>query len=327
MAMEMERPKRQVAAVKKILAVAIANTAMSKTISDSAAASLAGVRPYIKGLIQRLDIRGYEIGPHYVIDYRESPASGLDAIFPDTLPASPPDAVLCMSKTVLDKVSGKSGWNTVPLAGIVSVPLNKPNVCGVDGQRQQIGHAYYDKLLAALPSLQASSPPNQRVHVLNVPGYPPSDEALRLINQGAHPVLVNSVPVATPTDANIAAAINGITAPGALLVLPVDTFFGSAAAIITAARAKSLPDFWPVTDWVRHSNSPTKSAVGGYGVPQALCGEMLADRIAFVWTNGSMPNPAFVKVDTKDDVVWAVSEAAAADAGVSTATVSGLRNL
>jgi hypothetical protein len=317
--------KRQAAAVKHILAVAIANTAMSKTISDSAAASLAGVRPYIKGLIQRLDIRGYEIGPHYVIDYRESPASGLDAIFPDVLPASPPEAVLCMSKTVLDKVSGKSGWNPVPLAGIVSVPLNKPNVCGIDGQRQQIGHDYYDKLLAAIPSLQSSAA--NRVHVLNVPGYPPSDEALRLINQGSRPVTVNSVPVANPTDANIIGAINGITAPGALLVLPVDTFFGSAPTIITTARAKSLPDFWPVTDWVRHSNSPTKSAVGGYGVPQALCGEMLADRIAFVWTNGSMPNPAFVKVNTKDDVVWAVSDAAATDAGVSTATVSGLRNL
>ena len=231
-----------------------------------------------------------------------------------------------MSKTVLDKVSGKSGWNPVPLAGIVSVPLNKPNVCGIDGQRQQIGHDYYDKLLAAIPSLQSSAA--NRVHVLNVPGYPPSDEALRLINQGQG-----------PRDCELRAGRQSDRRQyhwghqrhhrtgRADLVLPVDTFFGSAQTIITTARAKSLPDFWPVTDWVRHSNSPTKSAFGGYGVPQALCGELLADRIAFVWTNGSMPNPSFIKVNTKDDVVWAVSDAAATDAGVSTATVSGLRNL
>ena len=90
MAMEEKAPKRKVAAVKTILAVAIANTATSKTISNSASASLAGVRPYIKGLIQRLDIRGYEIGPHYVIDYRETPATGLGAIFPTTLPPTHP---------------------------------------------------------------------------------------------------------------------------------------------------------------------------------------------------------------------------------------------
>ena len=327
MAIEGEAPKRKVAAVKTILAVAIANTATSKTISDSTPASLAGVRPYIKGLIQRLNIRGYEIGPHYVIAYRESPPAGLDAIFPTTLPANPPDAVLCMSKTVLDKVSSRTAWDTVKIAGIVSVPLNRPNVCGIDGQRQQIGRDYYDKLLAALPSLQQSAA--NRVHVLHVPGYPPSDESLRQINQGPRPVPVNVVSVADPTDANIIAAINAITAPGALLVLPVDTFFGSAPAIIAAARAKFLPDFWPVTDWVRHVNTTTsRSAVGGYGVPQVLCGELLADRIAHVWTNGSMPNPAFIRVNTRDDVVWAVSDAAAAEARITPATnIPGLRNL
>src|SRR5436190_6046895 len=167
---------------KTILAVAIANTAMNRTISDSTPASLAGVRPYIKGLIQRLDIRGYEIGVHYVIDYRESPAAGLGAIFPAAPPPNPPDAVLCMSKTVLDKVPNTAAWNTVTIAGIVSVPLNRPNVCGIESRRQQIGRDYYDKLLAALPSLQQSAA--NRVHVLNVPGYTPSDESLRLIRQG-----------------------------------------------------------------------------------------------------------------------------------------------
>jgi len=312
-------------AAKTILAVAIANTAVSKTISDTSPASLAGVRPYINGLIQRLAIRGYQIGPHYIIDYRETPAAGLGAIFTPTLPNPAPDAVLCMSKTVLDKVSSTAAWNSVKVAGIVSIPLNKPNICGIDGQRQQIGRNYYEKLLAALPSLSSSAA--NRVHVLHVPGYPPSDDSLQRIQAGATPVQLNVVPVASPTDANILAAINAITAPGALLVLPVDAFFGSAKLIIDTARAKSLPDFWPVTDWVQHSNSPTKSALGGYGVPQVLCGELLADRIAFFWTNGSMPNPAFIKVNTTDDVVWAVSDAAAAQLNITPARIAGLRNM
>ena len=164
-------------------------------------------------------------------------------------------------------------------------------------------------------------------YIEHVPGYPPSDDSLQRIQAGATPVQLNVVPVASPTDANILAAINAITAPGALLVLPVDAFFGSAKLIIDTARAKSLPDFWPVTDWVQHSNSPTKSALGGYGVPQVLCGELLADRIAFIWTNGRMPNPAFIKVNTTDDVVWAVSDAAAAELNITPARIAGLRNM
>ena len=81
-----------------------------------------------------------------------------------------------------------------------------------------------------------------------------------------------------------------------------------------------------VCDCGRRHN-PTKSAFGGYGVPQVLCGELLADRIAFVWTNGGMPTPKFIKVNTNTDVVWAVSAAAATDAGVMAANIPGLRIL
>ena len=41
-----------------------------------------------------------------------------------------------------------------------------------------------------------------------------------------------------------------------------------------------------------------------------------------------MPNPKFPKVNTRDDVVWAVSDAAAAEARITPATnIPGLRNL
>ena len=141
----------------------------------------------------------------------------------------------------------------------------RANICGISGERHQIGRDYYDKLLATIPNLE-------KVYVLHKDNYPPSVKALAKIQTGSHPASVVPVPVGSPYgDADIRNAINGITgtASSALLVLPADSFFGSANNIIALAHAKSLPDFWPVTDWVRHS-AAAASAVGGYGFPQRL---------------------------------------------------------
>jgi hypothetical protein len=304
-------------AAKTILAVAIANTQKSQTITDASAASLSGVRPYIKGLIQRLDICGFEIGTnnHYVIDYRETPQAQLSSIYTGT-----PDFVLCMSSTVLAAVP--STW-AMPIVAIVSdVPSPLPsNVCGISGERHQIARDYYDKLLATIPNLQ-------NVYVLHKDNYQPSVKALAKIQTGSHPATVVPVPVGSPYgDADIQNAISGITntAASALLVLPADSFFGSANNIIALAHAKTLPDFWPVTDWVRHSASAA-SAVGGYGFPQVRCGELLADRIASLWSTGAIPNPAFKKIDNSE-AVWLVSDAAAANLRVTPSTRAGLRHV
>ena len=40
-----------------------------------------------------------------------------------------------------------------------------------------------------------------------------------------------------------------------------------------------------------------------------------------------MPTPAFIKVNTTDDVVWAVSDAAAAELNITPARIAGLRNM
>ena len=304
-------------AAKTILAVAISNTQKNQTITDASAASLSGVRPYIKGLIQRLDVCGFEIGTnnHYVIDYRETTQAQLSAIYSGT-----PDFVLCMSSTVLAAVP--STW-TMPIIAIGSDVPNplRANICGISGERHQIGRDYYDKLLATIPNLE-------KVYVLHKDNYPPSVKALAKIQTGSHPATVVPVPVGSPYgDAEIQNAINGITgtASSALLVLPADSFFGSANNIIALAHAKSLPDFWPVTDWVRHS-AAAASAVGGDGFPQIRCGELLADRIASIWSTGTMPNPPFKKIDNTE-AVWLVCDAAAASLNVTPRTSAGLRHV
>jgi len=312
---------------KTIRAVAISNTAVNITITDGNAATLSDVRPYIKGLIHRLGTLGYEIGNnnYYVVNYRECPAGQLAANLGGT-----PDCVLCMSRTVLD-VAVTTVPNTIPVIGIVSNPgdFHQNNVCGVFGERHQIARRYYDRLLETVQGLQ-------RVHILHKDQYPPSVRSLQAIQTGAHPVPVQPAPVPNPySDVNIRDTITNIPqSPGtALLILPADSFFGAAKKIIGWARSRNFCDFWPVTDWVRTSNLVGNlSAVGGYGVPQSRCGELLAQQIARIWLTGNIPNPPFINVQTNQgvpdtDIVWVASLAAAHQLNLTLGTQPDLRKV
>jgi hypothetical protein len=192
----------------------------------------------------------------------------------------------------------------LPVVAIVSTHTGYPNnFCGVSARRHQIGRQYYEKFLAAVPSLNT-------VYVLSKPGYAPSDLSLQNIRNGAQPVQIVEVPVAAPYSATeIQNAINGIVGPGGLLILPVDSFFGAADAIIGWAHAKGLPDFWSVTDWVRHD---LPSALGGYGVSQQRCGQLMGDKVHSIWSTANIPNPPFTEVTSAPNFDWAASDAAAA---------------
>jgi hypothetical protein len=190
-------------------------------------------------------------------------------------------------------------------------PGNYPqnNVCGISGERYQIARAYYDRLLDTVQALQT-------VYILHKDQYPPSVRSLQAIQNGSHPVPIQLAPVHAPySDGDIQNAINNIpmSAGTALLILPADSFFGAVPKIIGWAHARNFCDFWPVTDWVRTSSS---GAIGGYGVPQSRCGELLGQQIARIWLTGSIPNPRFINVKTNlsapdTDIVWVASVAAA----------------
>jgi hypothetical protein len=148
------------------------------------------------------------------------------------------------------------------------------------------------------------------VYVLSKQGYPPSDLSLQNINTGNLPVRIVEVPVAAPYGrTEIQNAINGINGSGGLLILPVDSFFAAADAIPGWAHANGLPDFWSVTDWVQHD---LPSALGGYGVSQERCGQLMADKVHSIWSTGNIPKPAFTEVTSAGNFDWAASDAAAA---------------
>jgi hypothetical protein len=231
-----------------------------------------------------------------------------------------------MSRTVLDAAVANVP-NTIPVIGIVSNPGNyhQNNVCGISGERHQIARTYYDRLLDTVQGLQ-------RVYILHKDAYPPSVSSLQAIQSGTHSVPIQPAPVPDPySDAAIQNAINQIpqSAGTALLILPADSFFGAAQNIIGWAHSRNFCDFWPVTDGVRTSSS---GAVGGYGVPQSRCGELLAQQIARIWLTRSIPNPRFINVKTNQgapdtDIVWVASLAAAQQLNLTLRTQPDLRKV
>jgi hypothetical protein len=294
-----------------ILAVAVGSTASHHTFTSMDDAALNTVRPYIKGLVYRLFTRGKNIGTDYTIDYQEvvDPTAFFSGL------AATPELVFCMSRTVVQAASAKYPQNTgVPIVGIVSNPSdfnNNNNVFGISGQRAQKGRQYYDKFLDTVPILKTAG---QKVFVLTKKNYKPTDEAFSALPNSPNIVRVN-----VSNFGEIAAGIPAGT-PGGILVLPADLFFADAPKIIKLADDRKLPDFWPVTDWVKPA---LPSALAGYGVPQLMCGEMLGDRIADYWAQGGVPRPPFDVVNDSN-FVWMASISAAIARKVAIDKPSGL---
>jgi hypothetical protein len=276
---------------KVIFAVAIGDSGRDKNIPKGSPNSVTGVRPYIKGAMDRLNA----YGDNYAIEYREcADVAALTALFA-ALPAC--DVVLCLSTTVVD-VAIANLPNTTAIVGMTSYTGRPANVTGVSAQRPQIARQLYVKFL------QSVRDGLDNVYILHKAGYPPSDDGLHNIHDGI------KVPVAAPYgQAQIQAAINGIAVQGqgGLLVLPVDYFFAYAPDIVGWAQSRGLPDFWPVCDWV---NTTGSSAFGGYGVSQFRCGQLLADLMHLIFLKPASI-PPFTVVHSAADFVWCVSDVVA----------------
>jgi hypothetical protein len=296
-----------------ILAVAVGSQANSHTFTSMDDAVLNTVRPYVKGLVYKLFTKGKIIGTHYIIKYEEvvDPTAFFSGL------AGAPELIFCMSRTVLQAASTKYPQNTgVPIVGIVSNPSdfnNNNKVFGISGQRAQKGRQYYDKFVDTVPILKTAG---QKLFVLTKKNYKPTDEAFSDLPNFPNPAIVR---VNVSSFGEIAAGIPADT-PGGILVLPADLFFADAPKIIKLADDRKLPDFWPVTDWVKPA---LPSALAGYGVPQLMCGEMLGDRIADYWAQGGVPNPPF-KVVNDSDFVWMASVSASIARKVAIDNPSGL---
>lgn len=302
---------------KTILAVAIGESSVKTTISSDPPP--AGVRPYIGGLITGLSNNKLKIGANadYQIDYNECPASQLQQFFARAHAA---DAVFCMSTRVVDEAVVPYGNNpNVAIVGVVSdysKYASTANLCGFSAQRFQTATDLYDRFLLTVPSLSD-------IYVLHQPAYNPSAQAYGRIS-AARPgtKAVPFVDVSEGQAPNIPAALNSVHIPrtAGVLVLPIDRCFGAAQAIIDWSERSGVPTFWPVTDWV---DTTFPCALGGYGVPQHLCGMRMADKLAPFLANGRMPAQPFADC-APSDFAWVASANAARSLGITLGSPAGL---
>jgi hypothetical protein len=312
---------------------------------SNATTDCVGVRQYILGLIDGLNAIDannqtlpyppplqYRLGTDYQIDYRESPPGQLNATFSTTDPL-----IFAMSTTVVG--AAQTFTSAIKIVGIVSDPTDQgfagsTNIYGVSAQRHQQAKACFDAFVNTVVN-----PSFQNVVVLSNTGYKPSDHALALVIQEAKNLKMPAPTVLpydpTQTVANWLTTLSQTTLPvqpphTGLLVLPVDLFFGNAddhpdgtPGIINLAqniglgvKQQKLPAFFFAPDWVREYPTSTKpSALGGYGVPQYRCGQLMAERVDYA-RNGSTGNrwtqAAPLKLNppppTRGDFRWKTSQ-------------------
>jgi len=301
-----------VAEMKRILAVAI-GPERDLTISGKLAAG--EVRPYIDGLIDGLAKYGRHAGQDYDIEYRERPSldsKGGQLANTFSLNGAPPDVIFGMSTTVVRAANGLP--SKTPIVGIVSdrkaEGLGKAKkVTGISARRSQTAGQCLEFFLATVPAIK-------RLLVLHKPKYKPSERSLKAVTSVAkkHGVTVKKIIVNSLYDIKTKLAALPKRDPKkpadtGILVLPVDTSIGVASTIVQLAQEqKNLPVFFSITDVV---NSEPSSALGGHGVPQKLCGTLMADYVEKIVWQGMDPAKLKVTEVTDDMFEWVISAAAA----------------
>jgi hypothetical protein len=301
--------------VRKILAVAVGGTVSAVGDSDRApldidkntsSTDLATVRPYITGLIEWLNDptkntdldaapKTFPLGDTsfgYTIAYREITMANLNVEHPNVFSSSnlkEIDCIVCMSTFVGEKAADST--TDIPIVVITSDPSNKKfggsNVCGVCAMRPQLTSGL------GLHEFKKKSGLS-KLYGLNRADYNPSDQAKKSIGKGipsSRWVNVND----KDTGQSILDQIQKLNKTNAgLLVMPADRFFGMGDQIVMAAAP--MPTFWSTTDW------PKTLKGGGYGYPQSVCGQYMAQRIASIWSTSSgidIPDEPFLTVDPK----------------------------
>jgi hypothetical protein len=294
--------------VRKILAVAVGGDS-DRTLNidkNNSSAVLPMVRPYITGLIEWLNDptvntdldatpKTFPLGDNssgYTIAYREVTMANLNVANPDVFSLSNLkgiDCIVCMSTFVGEKAAVSTITTPdIPIVVITSDPSNNKfgqNVCGVSAIRPQLtgGHGLHEfKKRSGLT----------KIYGLNRVGYNPSEQAKKTIGKGIPSTRWVDV---NDDDTNFLTKISALIKTNAgLLVMPVDRFFGYGDQIVAAAAP--MPTYWSTTDW-------PKTLKGGYGYPQRVCGQYMAQRVASIWSSTSgidIPDEPFLTVDPKE---------------------------
>jgi ABC-type uncharacterized transport system substrate-binding protein len=300
--------------METILAMAVGP---EKNLMIDSVAKLNGVRPYITGLVRSLK---RQLGTDYKIDYRERE---LHQLVPGSIAAEafksnePYRLVFAMSSSVVLAAESLPSspaiiWPSV--SDFMQDRIKKQNSTGVSAQRTQSAGDCLLRFIATVPTLES-------VNVLHNPGYPPSDRALALVERVARSrnVVVRVLPVQSTADIKqrlVALRPRDTREPAfeGVLPMPIDVCFSAAPMIIHEAQeVRKIPVFLATTDLVRDR---LPSALGGFGVSQHRCGELVANFVEQVLFEKGKPADLPVKQAATSDFEWVVSAAAARDLNI-----------
>jgi putative tryptophan/tyrosine transport system substrate-binding protein len=240
------------------------------------------VRPYVAGLIAGLERLGHKRGDDFDIDYTTCEPAQLKKMVKAAIDEDKPDAIFAMSTSALKAAMAVT--KDIPIVfpsisdptedGVVrSSAVPGKNATGIRAMRRQTAHECLELFKATVPSLR-------KIHALHKPNYGPAIRATTELKRAAKRARVAFSPMLVKSPKEIANKLSALKQTGAagkpevgVLVLPDDLVLSAWRGISELCQEKRLPTFFPVTDWVR-SGSP--SALAGYGVPQAACGEQAA---------------------------------------------------
>jgi len=278
------------------------------------------LRPYVAGLIARLDKLGHKPGQDFQIDYATCEPKGLSKLVKAAVAETKPDAMFAMSTSALKAAMLASKDIPIvfpsisdPMAdGVVkSCAAPGKNATGIQAMRRQTADECLELFKATVPSLR-------KVFAMHKPNYGPATRAMKSLRQAARRAGVTFTPVLVKSHKDIAYKLSAMSQKRrdgepeiGLQVLPDDLVLSAWRKITELAREKEIPTFFPVTDWVRDA---VPSALAGFGIPQRACGEAAAEYMHKILQG---VHPGDLPVKRAGGFEWAVNRKLARDIGVS----------
>jgi putative ABC transport system substrate-binding protein len=309
--------------MQRILAVAVGHPSTSATavVRDVIKNKHTNeMRPYVAGLISGLEKLGLKGGQDFDIDYATGEPKRLKQIVKAAIDERRPDAIFAMSTSAL-----KAAMSVTKDIQIVFPSISDPvhdgvakscavpgkNATGVRSMRRQSAHECVELFKTTVPSLR-------KIFGFHKPTYGPATRAMKALKQAAKAARVTFTPVLVQSHKDIASKLDAIAQSGpagkpqvGVMVLPDDLVLSAWRSITEIARAKRLPTFFPITDWV---TAASPSALAGYGVPQHVGGEAAA---AYMYKILHGVPARDLPIKRCGGFEWAVNKAVAEAIGIS----------
>ncbi len=278
------------------------------------------LRPYVTGLIEGLTALGMNPGQDFQIDYATCHPRGLGQLVKSSVGETSPDAIFAMSTTAVKAAMAAS--KTIPIVfpsisdpvddGIVkSCAAPGKNATGIQAMRRHTADQCLELFKATVPSLRT-------IIGLHKPDYGPATRAYSRVRAAAKRARVVFRAQTVRSHKEIVDVLSKMSPePGrrgpekGVLIMPDDLALSAWPKIAKIAGERKIPNFFPVTDWVRNE---TPSVFAGFGIPQRTCGEAAAVYMHKVLQGVS---PKVLPVKPSGGFEWAVNARLASVMGIT----------